>query len=82
MNNYLLNFIICLIIFIWSNFYLFLYPIILQYSQIYDVQLIRDSLLFFEFGNSVHTIRCINLPSIVSLIGMIINGYAIFKRSR
>lgn len=50
MNNYLLNFIICLIIFIWSNFYLFLYPIILQYSQIYDVQLIRDSLLFLNLG--------------------------------
>ncbi len=80
MKKNFLNFLLFLVIFIWSNFYFFLYSPILQNMDIYNISFVRYNVLFFGIGNLENTVKFVNIPSIVGLIGISFNSYVILKK--
>lgn len=82
MKKNFLNFFLFLFIFIWSNFYLFLYPFILQNMNVYDVNLVRYNIIFFGLGDLGNTVKFINVPSVIGLLGIILNLYIILKNRK
>lgn len=76
-----LSVVLFLLIFIWSNAYLFLLNFVLQNVGIYNVRIIYYNIIFFGLGDWQNVLKIVNIPSLLGLLGIIANLLSIMLKN-